>query len=113
MADPKASAGTSGDTTASIQEYKKSQARVRELVEKRRQLERRLNQVEDSIATKETMYLDSTPAGNIITGFDNYMKGATSGASSRRKPAAAEANRVFSRSSISYRPNNGVSILAS
>jgi chromatin modification-related protein EAF6 len=97
------------DAQPTMAEYKKSQARVRELVEKRRLLERRLAQVEESIATKETMYLDSTPSGNIITGFDNYMKGTTGAAAQRRKTGPSEQNRVFSRSSISYRPSNGES----
>lgn len=87
-------------------EYKKAQARVRDLVEKRRLLERRLTQVEDGIAQKESAYLESTPAGNIITGFDNYMKGTSGAAAQRRKAGPMEQNRVFSRSSISYRPNN-------
>lgn len=64
--------------------------------------------MEESIAQKETAYLDSTPSGNIITGFDNYMKGTSGAAAQRRKTGPAEQNRVFSRSSISYRPNNGV-----
>jgi chromatin modification-related protein EAF6 len=63
-------------------------------------------QVEDGIAQKETIYLDSTPSGNIITGFDNYMKGMSGAAAQRRKVGPMEQNRVFSRSSISYRPNN-------
>ena len=57
---------------------------------------------------KETTYLDSTQGGNIITGFDNYMKGTSGAAAQRRKVGPAEQNRVFSRSSISYRPNNSV-----
>ncbi|PON18613.1 hypothetical protein C2W62_06970 [Candidatus Entotheonella serta] len=61
------------------------------------------------MASKEAAYLDSTPAGNIITGFDNYMKGQSGAAAQRRKAGPAEQNRVFSRSSVSYRPNNGVS----
>ena len=59
---------------------------------------------------KESAYLDSTPNGNIITGFDNYMKGTSGAAAQRRKTGPAEQHRVFSRSSISYRPNNGVSL---
>ncbi|KAH7319959.1 histone H4 acetyltransferase, NuA4 complex, Eaf6 [Stachybotrys elegans] len=106
MAD-KATGAPTGEPQPTLAEYKKSQARVRELVEKRRLLERRLAQVEDSIATKETAYLDSTPSGNIITGFDNYMKGTSGAAAQRRKAGTTEQNRVFSRSSISYRPNNG------
>lgn len=66
------------------------------------------NQVEDNIVSKEAAYLESTPSGNIITGFDNYMKGTTGAAAQRRKAGPADQNRVFSKSSISYRPNNGV-----
>lgn len=66
--------------------------------------------VEDSIAQKEITYLDSTPSGNIITGFDNYMKGTSGAAAQRRKVGPAEQNRVFSRSSISYKPNTAVSL---
>lgn len=54
-------------------------------------------------------YLESTPGGNIITGFDNYMKGQSGAAAQRRKAGPMEQNRVFSKSSISYKPNNGVS----
>ncbi|EFZ00192.2 Histone H4 acetyltransferase, NuA4 complex, Eaf6 [Metarhizium robertsii ARSEF 23] len=90
-----------------LAEYKKSQARVRELIEKRRVLEKRLTQVEDNIVSKEAAYLESTPSGNIITGFDNYMKGTSGAAAQRRKTGPADQNRVFSKSSISYRPNNG------
>ncbi|KAH6898826.1 histone acetyltransferase subunit NuA4-domain-containing protein [Thelonectria olida] len=99
-------AAGSGAGHPTMAEYKKAQARVRELVEKRRLLERRLTQVEDGIAQKETTYLESTPAGNIITGFDNYMKGTIGAAAQRRKAGPMEQNKVFSRSSISYRPNN-------
>lgn len=65
--------------------------------------------MEESILSKEASYLESTPSGNIITGFDNYMKGTGGAAAQRRKSNAADLNRVFSKSSISYRPNNGVS----
>lgn len=67
-------------------------------------------QMEESIAHKESAYLDSNPAGNIITGFDNYMKGAGGTAAQRRKGSSTDQNRVFSRSSISYRPNNAASL---
>lgn len=58
------------------------------------------------IESKETAYLDSTPAGNIMTGFDNYTKGTTQAAAAqRRKTGPLDQHRVFSRSSISYNPN--------
>lgn len=62
-------------------------------------------QQEDTIYQKETEYLENTPSGNIITGFDNYTKGAGTAAAARRKTGLTEANRVFSRSSIAYNPN--------
>lgn len=61
---------------------------------------------EEAIERKETEYLESTPAGNILTGFDNYTKGTTQAAAAqRRKAGPLEQHRVFSRSSISYNPN--------
>ncbi|EQL04270.1 Histone H4 acetyltransferase, NuA4 complex, Eaf6 [Ophiocordyceps sinensis CO18] len=104
MADGKQ--GNAAGAPPAMAEDKKAQARVRELVERRRTQERRLAQMEDSIAHKESAYLDSNPAGNIITGFDNYMKGTSGGSAQRRKAGSVDQNRVFSRSSISYRPNN-------
>ncbi|TQW08491.1 hypothetical protein V2A60_000127 [Cordyceps javanica] len=105
MADKQHGAAAGEGPQPTTTEYKKSQARVRELVEKRRLLERRLNQVEEGIAQKESAYLENTPSGNIITGFDNYMKGISGAAAQRRKTGPMDQNRVFSRSSISYRPN--------
>lgn len=87
--------------------YEKSRQHLKELLLKRRQLERQLHSREESILQKESEYLENTPSGNIITGFDNYTKGTTGGSSSRRKTGTMESNRVFSRSSISYNPAAG------
>ena len=44
------------------------------------------------------MYLEETQSGNIIKGFDNYLKvGVT-----RRKTALNDADRIFSLSSLTY-----------
>jgi chromatin modification-related protein EAF6 len=64
--------------------------------------------LEDSIAQKEAAYLEAAPNGNIITGYDNYIKGTSGAAAQRRKTGPTEQNRVFSRSSVSYRPTMGV-----
>lgn len=68
------------------------------------------SQREERIEQKETEYLESTPAGNILTGFDNYTKGTTQAAAAqRRKAGPLDQHRVFSRSSISYNPNTTAS----
>lgn len=66
-------------------------------------------QLEENILRVETQYLEETSAGNIIKGFDNYIKGAatttTAGGTSsttRRKAPISDADRIFSRSSSSY-----------
>ncbi|RFU32002.1 hypothetical protein B7463_g4301, partial [Scytalidium lignicola] len=87
--------------------YEKTRQHLKELLHKRRLLERSLTAQEEAIYKKETEYLEETPNGNIITGFESYTKGTSSTApnGSRRKGGIGEGNRVFSRSSISYNIN--------
>ncbi|KAK6865852.1 hypothetical protein PG995_002380 [Apiospora arundinis] len=87
-------------------EYEKEKQVVKELLQRRNQLSRNIVGTDNRIADMETKYLDSTPVGNILTGFDNYTKGLTATSAQRRKVGAIEQNRVFSRSSISYNPSN-------
>lgn len=65
--------------------------------------------LEDTILRTETQYLEETTAGNIIKGFDNYIKGAASstttsgaGTATRRKAQVSDVDRIFSRSSSNF-----------
>ncbi|CAK7266552.1 hypothetical protein SEPCBS57363_002147 [Sporothrix epigloea] len=106
MADkPQAGVAINADTPG-IPYYDKSRQHLKELLQKRKTLERQLHSREEAIAQKEIEYLENTTNGNIITGFDNYVKGITGAAAQRRKTGATEANRLFTRSSISYHAAN-------
>jgi len=94
------------DKSAGRPYHDKIAADLRALLAKRVVLDRSLNQIEDRLYSAETEYLESTPNGNMLTGFDNYIKGSSSSAAGgRRKGAINESDRVFSNSSISFKAN--------
>ena len=72
--------------------------------------------IESSIAAAESRYLEETSTvGNIVKGFDNYIKASSStststgpGTATRRKGGVSDADRIFSRSSASWSANVGV-----
>ncbi|KAI1490684.1 histone acetyltransferase subunit NuA4-domain-containing protein [Biscogniauxia mediterranea] len=86
--------------------YESQRQHLKELLHSRKVIERQLALQEQSIFQKETEYLENTPLGNIITGFDGYIKGGTSAAAQRKRTGLIDQNRVFSRSSISYNALN-------
>ncbi|KAM3086738.1 chromatin modification-related protein eaf6 [Clarireedia jacksonii] len=103
------------DSTAGMPYYDKTRQHLKQLLERKRNLERFLSLHEDSIYRKETEYLEDTPQGNIITGFDGYTKGAGPGGVGGRGGAAGagrkgglglgEPQRVFSGSSHTWNSN--------
>ncbi|KUJ22852.1 NuA4-domain-containing protein [Mollisia scopiformis] len=101
---PAAAAGATGDIPGQPY-YDKTRQHLRELLHKRKMLERSLAMQEETIYKKETDYLEDTPGGNIITGFESYTKGITNVAGGRRRGGVQEINRVFSRSSVTWNVN--------
>lgn len=79
--------------------YEKIKRDLRSSLQKRQALEDKLQKLDASLLNFERAYLEENPAGNIIKGFEGYVK-YTSGAGSagRRKGGFVEADRVFSRS---------------
>ncbi len=85
--------------------YEKTRAHLHALLWKRKELERSLAAQEEAIYKKETEYLEETPGGNIIVGFDGYTKGGSGGGGGRRRVGTGGEMRVFSRSSLSWNAN--------
>ncbi|KAL8820132.1 MAG: hypothetical protein Q9223_001582 [Gallowayella weberi] len=64
-------------TTRGIPYYEKLKRDLRETIQKKRLLDKNLTTLEDQIYRFESTYLEETSAaGNIIKGFDNYIKGS-------------------------------------
>ncbi|KAF2013312.1 NuA4-domain-containing protein [Aaosphaeria arxii CBS 175.79] len=89
--------------------YERLRRDLREALQKKRLIDNNLAQLEENILRNESSYLEETTAGNIIKGFDNYIKGASTtttaggaGTATRRKGTISDADRIFSRSSTSF-----------
>ncbi|KAJ5472619.1 hypothetical protein N7530_006620 [Penicillium desertorum] len=95
--------------------YEKLRRELRDTLQKKRLMDKSMAQLEDQIFRFEQSYLEETTAGNIIKGFDNYIKGSANGSSlgaaglglggsmaGRRKAQVTDSDRVFSQSSASY-----------
>ncbi|RHZ71515.1 hypothetical protein CDV55_107836 [Aspergillus turcosus] len=115
-----AATGTSTDPNSEnrgLPYYEKLRRDLRDALQKKRLMDKSMAQLEDQIFRFEQSYLEETTAGNIIKGFDNYIKGSGSstglgasgialtggmGGAARRKAQVTDADRVFSRSSASF-----------
>lgn len=99
------------DPTAGLPYYDETRRKLKELLEQKKRLERILALTEDDIYRKETEYLDETPQGNIINGFDGYAKGTGVGGvgrgagTGRKSAAVGGTDRPFSGSSHSWKVN--------
>lgn len=78
--------------------YDKLKKELKELIVKKKTVDKALNSLEESIYKHEGAYLEDTQNGNIIRGFDGYLKGA----SNRRRSMFSDNDRLFSLSSSTY-----------
>ncbi|KAF9221677.1 NuA4-domain-containing protein [Gyrodon lividus] len=79
--------------------YERVKDELSKMLMKKRAADRQLAQIELTIYNLETAYLtDTATTGNIIHGFDGYLK-PTQGAAARRKYEIGDADRWFSSSS--------------
>jgi chromatin modification-related protein EAF6 len=76
---------------------------------KKRQLDEQLQALEDNIYKMESSYLEETNgAGNIVRGFDGWVKGVVVGGDKKSvddrkaRVRVRDEDRIFSRSSMSW-----------
>jgi len=110
MAENTASSTAPPDTSSADARGRPFYDQQRELLaaslRKKEILIKKLALLENSIISKEADYLEGTPNGNIITGFDSYTKGTGAGAgAARRRGQVQEVHKVFSSSSVTWNPN--------
>ncbi|RVD85862.1 uncharacterized protein DFL_004166 [Arthrobotrys flagrans] len=85
-------------SAASRDQYETLRKQLRDLIAKKKHSDKLLETLEDHIYKYETTYLEETQNGNIVRGFDNYIKGTVA----RRRANITDQDRIFSSSSYSY-----------
>ena len=106
---PNSGASASGSADQPGRPYYESlRSTLRQTLEKKRKVDEKLAQLEDNIYKLEGQYLEETASsGNIVRGFDGWVKGVQIGSRSavegaRRGGRVRDEDRVFSRSSVSW-----------
>ena len=87
--------------------YESLRGNLRQTLEKKRRLDEQLAALEEQIYKHEGMYLEETASsGNIVRGFDGWVKGVQVGRNSaddkRYRGRVRDEDRVFSRSSVTW-----------
>ncbi|KAK2628344.1 hypothetical protein QTJ16_002990 [Diplocarpon rosae] len=96
---PSAPVPLASDSTRGSPYYDQTRAHLKVLLNKRQVLEEKLRKQEEAIYRKESEYLEDTPHGNIITGFEAYTKGGGVMPGQRRRAPVRAEDRIFSGSS--------------
>lgn len=86
--------------------YESLRTTLRATLEKKRKLDESLAAIEEQIYKTEGQYLEDTASsGNIVRGFDGWVKGVQVGGRAgddRRRGRVRDEDRIFSRSSVSW-----------
>lgn len=85
----------------SIDQYTKLKNDLTQLILKKKEIDAKLAELEESIYEKETDYFNESTYGNIVKGFDNFSKGS-SGGSNKRKLVITDEDHILSMSSATF-----------
>lgn len=87
-----------GARSNQMQDYSTMRKELKDLLSKKRTLDKTLNNLEEQIYKYEGTYLEETQNGNIVRGFDNYIKGGLN----KRRATISDKERIFSLSSAAF-----------
>ena len=83
--------------------YDQIRRELREMISRKKSIDRSLSSIEDQIYKFEGSYLIETREnGNIVKGFDGYLKGQYARGTGRRNDLNMDADRIFTQSSGTY-----------
>jgi chromatin modification-related protein EAF6 len=86
------------DKDGQMAEYEKMKKELRELINRKRVMDKNLTTLEDQIYKFEGAYLEDASNGNIMKGYDNYMKTNQT----KRRGTFSDQDRLFSLSSAVF-----------
>ncbi|KAJ3221226.1 Chromatin modification- protein meaf6 [Clydaea vesicula] len=96
MTEPKSKLSPE-EQAANIEALALTEKELKDLIDDKKQIEKRLVDLETNLYNLETTYLEDTAGfGNIIKGFDSYLNGR---AIDKRRSRFFETDRIFSNSS--------------
>ncbi|KAG5356575.1 Chromatin modification-related protein [Yarrowia sp. C11] len=81
-----------------MNQYEKLKKQLKDNINKKKTHDKNLNSLEEQIFTLEGAYLEETSHGNLVKGFDTYIKGAQS----KKRYVFNEDDRLFSLSSAVF-----------
>ena len=110
---------SSDDSTRGRPYYEKLRRDLKQSLEEKRRLDLISIQTEERIVKLEAAYLEETAhAGNIVKGFDNYIKASASataggvgsgggGTATRKRMGVTDSDKIFSKSSTNWNASDG------
>ena len=90
---------TNSELLDSRKELESLEKKLHSLVNSKRNCEKKLLSIESHLFTLEVSYLNETNFGNLVKGFDGYI-----GLRQERKRRVTESDRIFSGSSVGFKP---------
>ncbi|KAM9929777.1 hypothetical protein OXX59_000977 [Metschnikowia pulcherrima] len=85
----------------SVDQYTKLKNDLTRSILRKKEIDSKLAELEDTIYEKETDYFNESTYGNIVKGFDNFAKNS-SGGSNKRRLVITDEDHIFSMSSATF-----------